>query len=141
MLWFIISHGRQWPKADQAETSWIIWQTSLEFFCQEFYYIYCIRLQWINTPFTKKVCLSFECTAVSCFGSVYFHASDIIASASDKIDGVDRTDLRLIRINDYRWWDCKFHDSCKPWLCIQSGTITIVFLHSSWIFCSILRKA
>ena len=33
---------------------------------------------------------------------VFFYASDIIASASDKIDGVDRTDLRLIRINDYR---------------------------------------
>ena len=33
---------------------------------------------------------------------VFFYASDIIASASDKIDGVDRTDLRLIRINYYR---------------------------------------
>ena len=62
-----------WETMTQSRSSWnegIIWQTSFEFFCQECSYVYCIWLQWIDTPFTTKVCPSFECTVVFCFGSV-----------------------------------------------------------------------
>ena len=95
VLWCIISHERHWPKADLAETS-ELYDKPLEFFCQEFYYVYCIWLQWIDILFTTKVCPSFECTVVFCL-VVFLHATDIIACASDETGVVDETSSRLIR--------------------------------------------
>ena len=58
-------------------------------------------MQWIDTPFTTKVCPSFEYTVVFCFGSVsscyWFYIITIVACASDKIDVVVEAGPRLIR--------------------------------------------
>ena len=87
------------------------------------------------------------------------HVADIIACASDGTDVVDETASTLIRPTSevldrvdvllwfqevwsmdwewYRWWDCNFHDPWNHDCVVQSGTVTIAFLHSSWIFYSI----
>ena len=126
-----MQYGKHWPKADLTEMSELYDKSLLNSSVKN------------SIIFTVFVCnelnSSFECTIVFCFGIVppccWYNCLCIW-----KIDVVDETGSRLISQgqhrkfqiewmfrfgsrkfevltgDDYRWWDCKFHDPCKPHL-------------------------
>ena len=133
LLWFVISHRRQWPKADLAETSELHDKPLLNFSRKNFIIFTVfggnelILLLLQKFVYLLNVLLYFVLV-------VFFHAADIIACASNENDVVDKPNSRLLRPtsevsdrvdvtlgsnnfevltgNDCRWWVCKFHD---PW--------------------------
>ena len=97
VLWFIISHGRQWSKTDLAETSELYDKSLLNssvktsitftiFGCNELILLLLQKLvHFLNVTVQHFVLV------------VILHAADIIACASDGIDVVDEAASTLIR--------------------------------------------
>ena len=160
-----IFYFKRWrPKADLGETSKLHGETLLNSSVKNFIIFTLFRCSELILLLPQKFAHLLNVFCILYFVSVVFlHAANIIACASDKIDVVDETGLELIeptsevsdRVdvslvvppslryclgNEYRWWDCKFHD---PYVnhdhFVQSGAITTAFLNSSWIFCSTVQ--